>query len=119
VKNILVVEDNELNLELMREVLEARGFKIAAAVNGQEAIGKIAECLPDLVLLDIQMPVLDGFATIRAIRQNHPKLKVLALTAFAMDGDRDRVISAGFDGYISKPIEADLLVGTIAEHLGP
>ena len=105
---ILVAEDNPANRELLRERLEARGYSVTEACNGQEALEMIAQSRPDLLLLDISMPVLDGFATVRKIREN-PELSalpVLAVTAYAMQGDRDKVLNAGFDGYLSKPINA-------------
>lgn len=105
---ILVAEDNPANRELLRERLEARGCSVTEACNGQEALEMIAQSRPDLLLLDISMPFLDGFATVRKIREN-PELSalpVLAVTAYAMQGDRDKVLNAGFDGYLSKPINA-------------
>jgi CheY-like chemotaxis protein len=109
--NILVAEDNATNRELFRELLQARGYTVVEACDGREALGMIEQSRPDIVLLDIGMPVLDGFAVLRAIREN-PRLAalpVLAVTAYAMQGDRERVLSSGFDGYLSKPINATLL----------
>jgi two-component system cell cycle response regulator DivK len=105
---ILVAEDNPANRELLRERLEASGYSVTEACNGQEALDMIAQSQPDLLLLDISMPVLDGFATVRKIREN-PQLSalpILAVTAYAMRGDRENVLNAGFDGYLSKPINA-------------
>jgi CheY-like chemotaxis protein len=103
---ILVAEDNPVNCELLRELLEARGYSVIEAPDGQEALRMIEQSHPDIVLLDIGMPVLDGFAVIRKIRENPSlaTLPVLAITAYAMRGDRERVMNAGFDGYLSKPI---------------
>jgi len=100
---------------LFRELLEARGYTVIEACNGPEALQMIEQTLPDILLLDIGMPVLDGFAVVRAIREN-PRLAalpVLAVTAYAMQGDRERVLNSGFDGYLSKPINAT----TLAEEL--
>jgi two-component system cell cycle response regulator DivK len=111
-KNILVAEDNAVNRELVREVLEAHGYSVFEACNGQEALQRIAESPPDLLLLDLGMPVLDGFGVITKIR-NDPRwsaLPVLAVTAYAMNGDRDKILNSGFDGYLSKPINAALLL---------
>jgi CheY-like chemotaxis protein len=105
---VLVAEDNAVNRELLRELLETRGHSVIEACNGQEALEMIEQSRPDLLLLDISMPVLDGFATVRKIREN-PELSalpVLAVTAYAMQGDQDNVLNAGFDGYLSKPINA-------------
>jgi two-component system cell cycle response regulator DivK len=105
---VLVAEDNPVNRELLRELLENRGYSVSEACNGQEALDMVQQGQPDLLLLDIGMPVLDGFAVMRRLREN-PKLAtlpVLAVTAYAMRDDRDNVLNAGFDGYISKPINA-------------
>lgn len=112
---ILIAEDNATNRELFRELLQARGYTVVEACDGQEALQMIEQTQPDMVLLDIGMPILDGFAVIRAIRGN-PRLSplpVLAVTAYAMQGDRERVLSSGFDGYLSKPINAKLLAEEI------
>lgn len=111
-KNILVAEDNAVNRELVRELLETHGYSVSEACNGQDALQMIAESPPDLLLLDLGMPVLDGFGVIRKIRENScwAELPVLAVTAYAMNGDRDKIISSGFDGYLSKPINSLLLL---------
>ena len=105
---ILVAEDNPVNCELLRELLEARGYSVIEAPDGQEALRMIEQSHPDIVLLDIGMPVLNGYAVIRKIRENPSlaTLPVLAITAYAMRGDRESVMNAGFDGYLSKPINA-------------
>jgi CheY-like chemotaxis protein len=108
---ILVAEDNLPNRELIREILEARGHEVIEAEDGQQALDKIEAMKPELVLLDIQMPVLDGYAVVRQLRQqtSSASLKVVALTAFAMQGDRERVLQSGFDGYLTKPIDTAVL----------
>jgi two-component system, cell cycle response regulator DivK len=105
---VLVAEDNPVNRELLRELLENRGYDVVEAPDGQEALRMIEQTHPDILLLDIGMPVLDGFAVMRKIRENPSlaTLPVLAVTAYAMQGDRDNVLNAGFDGYLSKPINA-------------
>jgi CheY-like chemotaxis protein len=105
---VLVAEDNPVNRELLRELLENRGYSVIEACNGQEALDMVEQSQPDLLLLDIGMPVLDGFTVIRRIRQNPSlaTLPVLAVTAYAMRDDRNNVLNAGFDGYLSKPINA-------------
>jgi CheY-like chemotaxis protein len=105
---VLVAEDSPVNRELFRELLENRGYSVIEACNGQEALDMVEQSQPDLLLLDIGMPVLDGFAVMHRIRKN-PRLAtlpVLAVTAYAMRDDRDNVLNAGFDGYLSKPINA-------------
>jgi CheY-like chemotaxis protein len=116
---VLIAEDSSVNRELLRELLEIRGHEVFEAVDGQEALDRIAQLHPDLVVLDIGMPVLDGFGVIEKIRADPQlaRLPVLAATAYAMRGDRDRVLQAGFDGYVSKPISADALAQEIARVL--
>jgi CheY-like chemotaxis protein len=112
---VLIAEDNATNRELFRELLEARGYTVVEACDGTEALQMMEQALPDILLLDIGMPVLDGFAVVRAIREN-PRLAalpVLAVTAYAMQGDRERVLNSGFDGYLSKPINATSLAGEL------
>ena len=103
---ILVAEDNAVNRELLRELLEARGYTVFEACDGQEALRMIEQTKPELLLLDIGMPVLDGFGVIRRIRENPrlPPLPVVAVTAYAMRGDRETILASGFDGYLSKPL---------------
>ncbi|HZQ90773.1 MAG TPA: response regulator [Terriglobales bacterium] len=113
---ILLAEDNPLNQEMLSELLENWGHTVALAENGQQALDRMEADVPDLVLLDLQMPVLDGYAVLSRIRQN-PKLNgvpVLAVTAYAMAGDREKAISAGFNGYVTKPIESAQLKAEIA-----
>jgi len=95
---ILIAEDNPTNRELFRELLEARGYDVSEACDGPEALQMVEQTQPDLLLLDIGMPVLDGFAVVRAIRENPhlANLPVLAVTAYAMQGDRERILSSGF-----------------------
>jgi two-component system, cell cycle response regulator DivK len=107
-KKILIAEDNPVNRELLRELLEVRGYDVCEACNGQEALTAIAAGRPDILLLDLDMPVLDGYETIRRIRQDAcmADLPVLAVTAYAMQGDREKILNAGFNGYLSKPIDS-------------
>lgn len=105
-KRILVVDDNENNRILMRDILKFHGYEVIEAENGGEALKKAKEEKPDLMLLDIQMPVMNGFTAIRKIREDNElkDLIVIAITSFAMKGDQEKALSAGFDGYITKPI---------------
>lgn len=117
---VLIAEDNPVNRELLRELLETRGHSVTEACDGQEALERIKESRPDILLLDLDMPVLDGFATVRRIREN-PAIKVLpvlAVTAYAMQGDREKVLTSGFDGYLSKPIQSRLLFEELDRFLG-
>jgi CheY-like chemotaxis protein len=113
---VLIVEDNATNRELLREILEARGCTVVEACDGQQALQMIAQNQPDMVLMDIGMPIMDGFATIGEIRKNplFISLPVVAVTAYAMQGDREKILSSGFDGYVSKPVSPQAL----AEELG-
>jgi len=119
-RRILIAEDDPASRELLREILGARGYQVVEACDGREALQKIAETEPDLVLLDIQMPVLDGFAVLRQLRQNprFASLRVVALTAYAMRGDRERTLAAGFDAYIAKPINASVLGAELEQLFG-
>jgi two-component system cell cycle response regulator DivK len=110
-RTVLIAEDNPTNRELLRELLESRGYTVLEACNGQEALAMIEQNRPDILLLDIGMPVLDGFATVRKLRENprFASLPVVAVTAYAMQGDSEKIINSGFDGYLSKPVNSSLL----------
>jgi two-component system, sensor histidine kinase len=117
---ILVVEDNQVNQKVVTAVLRKRGFSIELANDGQEALNKLAKSAAfDLVLMDVQMPVLDGLEATRLIRkeQRWQKLPIVAMTAHAMNGDKERCLEAGMNGYISKPVHPSLLLSTVDEFL--
>lgn len=118
-KRVLIAEDNAVNRELLRELLEMRGYNVVEACDGQEALQKMAEAPPDILLLDLGMPVLDGFETVHKIREDPSlhSLPILAVTAYAMRGDREKVLSSGFDGYLSKPINPGALDQELARLL--
>jgi len=103
---ILLADDNLPSRELMREILETSGHRVMEAVNGRDALDLVHQNRPDLVFLDLQMPVMDGFRVIQELRNDirFRRLPVVAVTASAMLGDRERAIAAGFDSYIAKPI---------------
>lgn len=111
-KTVLIAEDNPTNRELLRELLETRGYTVAEACNGQEAVVMVEQSPPDILLLDIGMPLLDGFAVVRKLRENprFTALPVVAVTAYAMQGDREKILTSGFDGYLSKPVNSGSLV---------
>jgi CheY-like chemotaxis protein len=116
---ILVAEDNLANLELMREILDIHGHEIIEAHDGAEALRQAELASPDLILLDVNMPVLNGFEVLERLRSN-PQLaatKIVALTAYAMRGDREKALQAGFDGYLTKPIDIQTLTETIESFL--
>jgi len=114
-KQILVVEDNEKNMKLFRDVLTAAGYRTLAAPTAARALELAAEHAPDLVLMDIQLPDMDGVQALGRLRADGrtASIPVLAVTAQAMDGDRERFLAAGFDGYVSKPVNIIELVATI------
>jgi len=116
---ILVVEDNSLNLKLVRDVLIASGFEVVAAGSGEEAVRLAEGQSPDLVLMDLQLPGIDGYEALRLLRQNPGlgEVPVIAVTAFAMKEDRERTSREGFDGYIAKPISVPALTSQIGEFL--
>jgi CheY-like chemotaxis protein len=119
--HVLLAEDSAVNREMLREMLEAWGCAVVEAAGGDEALEKLQEGLPDLVLLDIRMPQLDGYQVLERIRA-HPqwrRLPVIALTAFAMDGDRERGLAAGFDGYLTKPVDSQALRAALERHARP
>ena len=101
---ILITDDNAQNLYLARFLLEKEGHKISEATNGEEAVSAVEENSFDLILMDIQMPVMDGLEATKKIKQINPQQKVVALTAKAMSGDKEEILASGFDGYIEKPI---------------
>jgi len=110
-RKILVADDNAASRELIMEVLEMSGYDVMGAADGQEAVSQARAGQPDLLLVDIQMPRLDGFGVLRELRADSrfASLRVVALTAFAMHGDRERALDAGFNGYITKPVDIALL----------
>ena len=106
-RTLLVADDNRLSRELVRDVFESADCRVVEAGNGQEVIDRLEAAGPDLVLLDLEMPVKDGFAALVEIRR-HPRFSgvpVIAVTAKAMLPDRDRILTAGFDAYVTKPID--------------
>ncbi len=112
---ILLVEDNELNRDMLSRRLARRGFEVVIAVDGQEGIDLARTGNPDLILMDLSLPVVDGWAATRRIKADPGtgRIPVIALTAHAMTGDRERALQAGCDDYDSKPVEIDRLVGKI------
>ena len=117
-ERILVVEDNEKNMKLFRDVLGATGYRTLEATTGGEAVDLATEQAPDLVLMDIQMPGVDGVEALRRLRADErtAAIPVLAVTAQAMQGDRERFLAEGFDGYLSKPVNVRELIGTVRQH---
>ncbi len=118
-KRILYIEDNPENRMLMRRVLMAEGYIVEEAVDGQSGMQKAAESPPDLILMDINLPEIDGYEVTARLKQlpNMLGVPIIAVTANVMKGDREKTLAAGCDGYIQKPIDIDLLPSQIESFL--
>ncbi|HWR26741.1 MAG TPA: response regulator [candidate division Zixibacteria bacterium] len=112
-----MVEDNPLNMELVCEILLAQGFTVHTSIDGEEAIRKIEKAVYDLILMDIELPGMDGIETTKIIKAKDKNMCVIALTSYAMKGDRERFLTAGFDDYISKPLDVSEFLKKLEEHL--
>jgi two-component system cell cycle response regulator DivK len=119
-EQVLVVEDNEKNMKLVRDVLQATGYRTLEASSGEDAIALARAHRPDLVLMDVQLPGMDGVEALGRLRADErtAAIPVLALTAQAMEGDRERFLAAGFDGYLPKPVNIAELIGTVGRYCG-
>jgi len=118
-RTVLVIEDQEQNLYLMRYMLEARGYRVVAARDGREGIAAARAETPDVILLDIQLPTMSGHEVARVLRGD-PSLSatpVIAVTSYAMPGDREEVMAAGCTGYIEKPIDPDTFIDQMEEYM--
>jgi len=115
---ILVVEDNDRNMRLFCDVLQASGYSTLEATTGESAVALAIDHGPDLVLMDIQLPDIDGVEALGRLRadERSASLPVLALTAQAMEGDRERFLAAGFDGYLSKPVNIADFITTVKRY---
>src|SRR5205823_10643210 len=118
-ERILIVEDNEANLRLLTYLLEAKGYEIRGAGDAQQALLMVESFRPRMILMDLQLPGIDGYELTRRLKSNPAtrEVVIIALTAFAMRGDEDKARAAGCDGYITKPIDTRALPGKIAELL--
>jgi len=115
---ILIAEDNEKNMKLFRDVLQVSGFETLEATTGEQAIELATQHAPDLVLMDIQLDGMDGLTALRRLREDErtASTPVVALTALAMTWDRERFLEAGFDGYMSKPVDVVDFIGMVKRH---
>ncbi len=113
---ILLVEDNEMNRDMLSRRLRRNGYEVVIAIDGQQGVEMAAAESPDLILMDMSLPVIDGWEAARRVRENEAtrKIPVIALTAHAMAGDREKAIEAGCDDYDTKPVEITRLLGKIA-----
>src|SRR5258708_11691548 len=116
---VLVIEDNQNNTDLMVYLIQSAGWQVVTATDGEAGLEAVARERPDLVLCDVQMPKLDGFGVIARLKADKAlrSIPVVAVTALAMVGDRERAFAAGFDGYVAKPIEPEKFLGSLHEFL--
>jgi two-component system, cell cycle response regulator DivK len=119
-ERVLIVEDNEKNMKLFRDVLEATGYDTIEASTGEEAVELALSNTPALILMDVQLPGIDGVEALARLRRHErtESVPVVALTAQAMHGDRERFLGVGFDGYLSKPVNVSELLVVVVEHCG-
>lgn len=117
--SILVVDDNPANLKLVKFLLASRGYDVRSAEDADQARAELERALPDLVLMDVQLPGVDGLTFTRELRRSPrtQQLVVVAVTAYAMKGDHERAMLAGVDGYITKPISKEPFLAAVEEHL--
>jgi CheY-like chemotaxis protein len=117
---VLLVEDNEMNCDMLSRRLTRRGFQVVSAVDGQQGVDFARSEKPDIILMDMSLPVLDGWEATRRVKSDGAtcSVPVIALTAHAMSGDRDKAIEAGCDDYDTKPVDLDRLIGKIERLLG-
>lgn len=119
-ETLLIIEDNEQNYYMMRFLLEKNGFQVIGAETGREGIDKALQYRPQAILLDIQLPEMDGYAVAAELKK-HPEMEyvpIIAVTSYAMMGDKERILSAGATGYIEKPINPETFVKEIRGYLG-
>ncbi len=119
-KTVLIVEDNELNMKLFRDLLEAHGYQTLQTRNGIEALSLARDHRPDLILMDIQLPEVSGLDVTKWLKEDDQlrDIPVIAVTAFAMKGDEERIREGGCEAYISKPITVSMFLDTIRQFIG-
>lgn len=118
-KTVLLIEDNEQNRYLTTFLLERHGYTVISAPDGMRGIELASKSAPDIILLDIQLPTMDGYAVAQALRQSEQlsQVPIIAVTSYAMVGDREKSLSAGCNGYIEKPINPDTFVSEIEQFM--
>lgn len=118
---ILVVDDNDVSLELVRDLLEDQGYRVRVAIDANDAIAVLHDFRPRLILMDIQLPGMDGLTLTRMLKANPSMrdIRIVGLTGYAMAGDEERILAAGCDGYMAKPIDTRRLPGVISSMLSP
>jgi two-component system cell cycle response regulator DivK len=118
-KCILVIEDTENNRRILNDLLTNAGFKVVEATDGEKGVTMAAECRPDLILMDIQLPKVDGYEATRRIKAN-PELRhipIIAVTSYALSGDESKAIAAGCDSYVAKPFSPRVILAKVREFL--
>jgi CheY-like chemotaxis protein len=118
---VLIIEDNKANLELVEYLLKASGYATLTARDGAEGVRTARKERPDLIICDLQMPIMDGYEVVRELKKDPllQRIPVIAVTALSMPGDRGNVLAAGFDGYLSKPIDPETFTRTVEGFLPP
>lgn len=116
---ILIVDDDPQNLKLIRDLLQIKGYHTLEAVNGQQGVELAKSKEPDLILMDVQMPVMSGLEATKILKadDNTKTIPIISVTAYAMKGDEEKIREAGFDGYIAKPVDIKEFLTTIAKYL--
>jgi CheY-like chemotaxis protein len=116
---ILIVDDNPQNLKLARILLTGEGYDVRTAIDAEQALDVLASFAPRLILMDLQLPTMDGLTLTRLLKKDprHAHIFVVALTAYAMKGDAEKALAAGCDGYVTKPIDTDALPKMVAEYM--
>ena len=119
-KTVLIVEDNELNMKLFNDLLETQGYRVVQVDNGTDALGVVKSSMPDLILLDIQLPGHSGLDVTRPIKADETTkhIPVIAVTAFAMRTDEERIRAGGCEDYLAKPISVPVFLQTVKRYLG-
>ena len=119
-KTLLIVDDEPKNVKLLRDLLQVAGYRTLEAVNGQQGVALAKAELPDLILMDIQMPVMDGLTAVRLLKslEETKHISIMALTSYAMKGDRERMLAAGCDCYMAKPIDIQEFMAHVKKCLG-
>jgi two-component system cell cycle response regulator DivK len=119
-KSVMIVEDNELNMKLFNDLLRANGYRTFPMRNGHDALDALKEHRPDLIIMDIQLPEISGLEVTRRIKQDESlkSIPVIAVTAFAMKGDEERIRQGGCEGYLSKPISVASFIATVKSFIG-
>lgn len=118
---ILIIEDNEQNMYLMTFLLKNYGYEIVQAYNGKDGIRLAREIKPDVIFLDIQLPEINGYQVAEELRKDHSlnNVPIIAVTSYAMSGDKEQILAAGATGYIEKPINPDTFISQLQEYLSP